>query len=182
MNLLLKSVIVLVVIIIVAPAPAPAHLLPMHIPESNWHESNELILIIINPHPERATPTTIARWSGDQANIHCYLLKKNKKQKKKIRTQPNKQLINVHTSMLYIDYLLLLTICDVGFVIHMLTYWIHVSIISWYLTLFPSASSNDLEDEELSDIILSKATSPNAGRMLFWWKRISRIFPSQTKL
>lgn len=37
-----------------------------------------------------------------------------------------------------------------------------------YLTLFPPASSNDLEDDELSDIILSKATSPNAGRMLFW--------------
>ncbi|XP_062127931.1 NAD(+) hydrolase sarm1 isoform X3 [Drosophila sulfurigaster albostrigata] len=28
--------------------------------------------------------------------------------------------------------------------------------------------NNDLEDEELSDIILSKATSPNAGRMIFW--------------
>ncbi|KAH8402840.1 hypothetical protein KR222_002656 [Zaprionus bogoriensis] len=28
--------------------------------------------------------------------------------------------------------------------------------------------NNELEDEELSDIILSKATSPNAGRMIFW--------------
>ncbi|XP_017111793.1 NAD(+) hydrolase sarm1 isoform X1 [Drosophila elegans] len=28
--------------------------------------------------------------------------------------------------------------------------------------------NNELEDEELSNIILSKATSPNAGRMIFW--------------
>ncbi|XP_070070938.1 NAD(+) hydrolase sarm1 isoform X8 [Drosophila takahashii] len=28
--------------------------------------------------------------------------------------------------------------------------------------------NNELEDEELSGIILSKATSPNAGRMIFW--------------
>ncbi|KRG06117.1 uncharacterized protein Dmoj_GI13152, isoform F [Drosophila mojavensis] len=28
--------------------------------------------------------------------------------------------------------------------------------------------NNELEDTELSDIILSKATSPNAGRMIFW--------------
>ncbi|XP_064548202.1 NAD(+) hydrolase sarm1 isoform X7 [Drosophila montana] len=28
--------------------------------------------------------------------------------------------------------------------------------------------NNELEDDELSEIILSKATSPNAGRMIFW--------------
>jgi len=32
----------------------------------------------------------------------------------------------------------------------------------------PNRNSNELEDEELSGIILSKATSPNAGRMIFW--------------
>lgn len=53
--------------------------------------------------------------------------------------------------MLYIDY-----ISDLLYVFCI--------IVSYLIPV----SSNELEDEELTDMILSKATSPNAGRMIFW--------------
>lgn len=69
------------------------------------------------------------------------------------RTQPNKLSINVLKSMMYIDYKYV---------------WLDLLYACIIVTYLIPTSSNELEDEELSDMILSKATSPNAGRMIFW--------------
>lgn len=58
--------------------------------------------------------------------------------------------------MLYIDYKHMRVLSDLLYVLCI--------IVSYLIPV----SSNELEDEELTDMILSKATSPNAGRMIFW--------------